>query len=105
MVAALVLAVRDDTAEKLDWSFPKDGLPNLELQELETSMAPSTDRKDTSSSVKTGNGIHASIPSHCGVRCEGLEASHTRIRNSPRVILGGYQFHAPSLLPHLGIDV
>ena len=102
MVAALVLPVRDDTVEKLDWSFPKDGLPNLELQGLETSMTPSTDRNDTSSSVKTGNGIHASIPSHCGVRCE---ASHTRIHSSPRVILGGYQFHAPSLLPHLGIDV
>jgi hypothetical protein len=81
LFATWMLPVRDDAAGKLDWPFPKDRLPNLELQELEMSMAPSADRKDTSSSVKTGNGIH---PSHCGERCEGQKLPMIKHRQFER---------------------
>jgi hypothetical protein len=49
------------TTQPENWigRFRRIGYPNLELQELEASMAPPADRKDTSSSVKAGNGIHA----------------------------------------------
>ena len=66
-------------------------------------MAPPADRKDTSSSVKAGNGIHASNPYSLRHALRGPESSRGQtsiVREE--VIPGGYQLHALSLLSHLG---
>lgn len=58
----LVLTVSDTRPENWIDRFRRIGCRNFGLLQLVTSTAPAKDRKDTSSSVKAGNGIHAGNP-------------------------------------------